>query len=379
MNILITTGIFPPESGGPATYAAELARRLSNAGHTVTVITLSENGSFSADGGYDFDIVQVTKQGKALNYLRFFWQTLKAVRNADVVYTLSFFSLGFITSVCARLFTVPYVVRVGGGYLWEHFYLKNDKPPMPLRDFYKQNLHEQYLVGKRVLQSTLGNADTVVFNSEVQAHIYAQAYNLKARTNVAVVSNPMPQPDTNSFDQQPQPDKEIIFAGRFVPMKNIDSLVRAFAQTKLDDYRLTLIGDGPTHDQIVALVDTLGITEQTECIDNLPQSELFARIANARLVILPSWTDICPNFVFECLALNIPFVLTEENYLPFRDSIPNTIDPRSVDDIASTVEKLATDDRAYKHHKAQLAKIAFSQTWEDIVDFHISLFKKIVV
>ena len=43
MNILIVTNIFPPEIGGPATYAYEILTRMSEkGGHTINVVTNTE-------------------------------------------------------------------------------------------------------------------------------------------------------------------------------------------------------------------------------------------------------------------------------------------------------------------------------------------------
>jgi glycosyltransferase involved in cell wall biosynthesis len=42
MEILITTGIFPPDIGGPATYVPTIAKALAERGHQVTVLTTSE-------------------------------------------------------------------------------------------------------------------------------------------------------------------------------------------------------------------------------------------------------------------------------------------------------------------------------------------------
>jgi hypothetical protein len=42
LRILIITGIFPPDIGGPATYVPQIATALASLGHQVTVLTLSD-------------------------------------------------------------------------------------------------------------------------------------------------------------------------------------------------------------------------------------------------------------------------------------------------------------------------------------------------
>jgi hypothetical protein len=43
MKILISTGIYPPDIGGPATYIPRLAKFISCAGDNSTVISLSND------------------------------------------------------------------------------------------------------------------------------------------------------------------------------------------------------------------------------------------------------------------------------------------------------------------------------------------------
>ena len=49
MRILVVTGIFPPDIGGPATYVPGIAKALQERGHKLTVITTSEPGRFDLE------------------------------------------------------------------------------------------------------------------------------------------------------------------------------------------------------------------------------------------------------------------------------------------------------------------------------------------
>jgi hypothetical protein len=42
MNVLIVTGIFPPDIGGPSTYVPTISGELVKRGHKVSVVTLSD-------------------------------------------------------------------------------------------------------------------------------------------------------------------------------------------------------------------------------------------------------------------------------------------------------------------------------------------------
>src|SRR3989338_10337762 len=77
-RILIATGVSPPESGGPATYAKLLEERLPSLGFTVSVLP------FRA----------VRHLPKIIRHAAYFWKCLRMARSADMVYALDTVSVG---------------------------------------------------------------------------------------------------------------------------------------------------------------------------------------------------------------------------------------------------------------------------------------------
>src|SRR5438034_11554761 len=70
MNVLMITGIFPPDIGGPATYVPTMASELVKRGHKITVVTLSDRLDHD-DGSYNFPVHRI-RRGlfKPLRFLR---------------------------------------------------------------------------------------------------------------------------------------------------------------------------------------------------------------------------------------------------------------------------------------------------------------------
>ena len=60
LRVLIVTGIFPPDIGGPATYVSKIASGLVLRGHRVTVLTLSDEGHTPND--LAFEVVRVDRR-----------------------------------------------------------------------------------------------------------------------------------------------------------------------------------------------------------------------------------------------------------------------------------------------------------------------------
>ena len=125
MKILITTGIFPPDVGGPATYSQLLATQLAKRGHEVRVVAYADKNSprpslsKRGDGG-EFKLIRIVRSPfKLWRYFQFFRAVKKYGREADVIYAQGPVSEGYPSYLATRVLKKPLVVKVTGDYSWE--------------------------------------------------------------------------------------------------------------------------------------------------------------------------------------------------------------------------------------------------------------------
>ena len=378
MRVLIATGIFEPEVGGPATYAPRLARQFVSAVNSVAVITYSATPSKDSDKDYPFKLVRIVRGNRILNRIRFFFAAYREAKKCDLVYTLDWFAAGLPVALAAKLLGKPYVVRVGGDYLWEQKYLESGQKPLTLREFYTSGIYRRsgYAISFRLIRFVLSGARHVIFNSNPQRELYIRFYGL-APARVSTIFNPVPELSFTTTDDTPRKN-EFVYWGRFIVMKNLGSLIRAFAQARLPEgYTLALIGDGPRQGELEQLVKDLGFEKRVIFERSLLRDQVLQRIKDSHAFVLPSWTDISPNQVAEALALGLPGLVTGENYLSISGRLPETLDPHSVEDIATKLEKLA-DDGYYRDYVKKWRAISFSHDWNAVYREHKYLFEKIV-
>ena len=79
---------------------------------------------------------------------------------------------------------------------------------------------------------------------------------------------------------------EILFAGRLVPQKNVDVLLKAFSL--VEGSRLTIIGEGTERPRLLKLAKTLGISNRVNFLKPVPRKELIQRMKAAAAFVMPS-------------------------------------------------------------------------------------------
>lgn len=382
--MVIATGIFEPEAGGPATFAARMAALLTEAGWEVTVVTYADEERYDFDDSYAFRLVRVVRSGLStlpgagkVSQLRRYYKALKReAADADLIYTLDWMAAGLPASLAARTLRKPYIARVGGDYAWEQKYCEEVSEPLPLREFYESGayLRGKYRLYHMIVRHVLRGAAHVVFNSQAQRDLYRRYFRLSAE-GTSVITNAVPRKEFSDI-RRTVPTREIVYWGRFNGMKNIATLVRAFAMAGLpDSYSLVLIGDGPAKAGVEKLVEELHLGDRVELLPGMRQKDALERVKNARAFVLPSWTDISPNQVYEALAIGLPLVVTQENFLPIRDKLPLMVDPSSVDDVAGALQTIA-DDAKYDHLVRGLVAISYERSWQDVLREHLALFRE---
>lgn len=129
----------------------------------------------------------------------------------------------------------------------------------------------------------------------------------------------------------------IVHVGRFSKQKRHDILIRAFSKIE-GNYKLVLIGEGETQQDIQKLVNELNLNEKVIfkgwCKNPYPW------IKNAKLLVLTSDTEGLPIVALESISLGTPIVCTRfcgvDEIMQYSLS-KYVCEPRNVDDIAAKI------------------------------------------
>jgi CDP-glycerol glycerophosphotransferase len=116
--------------------------------------------------------------------------------------------------------------------------------------------------------------------------------------------------------QEPSPfprdsSKTFVTAGRLSPEKNHERLIRAFASVHAGDLdsRLVILGSGPLHQQLSALIDELSLNGAVTLAGH--QSNPYAVMSRSGCFVLSSDYEGQPMALLESLVLGLPIVTTD--------------------------------------------------------------------
>lgn len=327
MNILIATGIYPPDLGGPAKYAYELEMVWKKQGHTVSVVTYHGLGK---------------KLPMGIRHIWFFLQMVRYGFSCDSIFILDTFSAALPAILFAKLFRKRTVLRTGGDFLWEG-YVERTRKKVLLRNFYTSELGnltiKEWFIFE-CIRFILNACDRVVFSTIWQRDIFLKPYGLESKKTISVIGNYAERPAGTVFYEKR--NKTILGNTRSNIWKNIDMLDTAFHKS--------------------------GLIDRGYELDIQPHSkqDFQKLLEHCKAAVLVSLGDISPNMILEALSVGTPCIVTSE--IGIRDILENHVcfvDPMDQNQITQALADL-DDKEKYKLLWFKAQSFAYNHSWESI-------------
>ncbi len=321
MKFVLAPSIYPPEIGGPSFYAKNLADALAAQGHAVDVVRYGALKKFPS----------------GVRHILFAIKILFHLRAADAIIAFDTYTTGFPAAIAGLIARVPVFARVGGDFVWE-LYTGRTANLVPIARVYDMN--EQWSFRERgvfALSVWVSRHATLVFTSAWIRDIWKDVYRLDP-SRIRVIENAIPP----GLESKPPKKKNFLFYTRQIPLKNADAFSRAFEAAK---------GQYPD----ISLEEGL-----------VPQDELMRRMQECYAVVLPSISDVTPNYILDAIRCKKPFLLTKySGYAERFKDYGVIVDPFSEDDMARGVRELA-DDAVYARLVEKLRGFNEVRTYETI-------------
>lgn len=103
----------------------------------------------------------------------------------------------------------------------------------------------------------------------------------------------------------------ILTISRFVPIKNLKTIIDALHCYKGENVELVIVGDGRLRRDLSKEVDDRGLTEQVFFTGRIPRDAVYAQLLKADLYISTSLGEGLPIAVLEAMACRCPLILSD--------------------------------------------------------------------
>lgn len=301
MQITIATGLYPPEIGGPATYAAMLENELPQYGFTIKTVPFSV----------------VRQYPKIIRHLVYTWKLWQASRGSGIIYALDPTSVGLPALVVASVRRKPFLVRLGGDYAWEQgrirfgitdslddFLQKRDTWPWAVKclagvQTFVVNRAKLIIVPSAYLKGVV--TAWGVRESQIKV-IYSSLYPLR-------VSGTQQELREKGNYQYPM----LVSAGRLVPWKGFEALIDVVAQLRqyFPHIVLVIVGEGEERPHLEAKVALLQLTSHVRFTGSLSKEALGATIKAADVFVLNTAYEGLSHQLIEVMDIGTPIVTTD--------------------------------------------------------------------
>jgi len=304
VRVLVISGIWPPDVGGPASHAPEVAAFLRGHGHSVEVVTTADR--MPPPAAYPVRWVdRATPIG--VRHLRTAALIARRAAQADVVYTTGMFGRSAAGSLLAD---TAYVVKLTADPAYER---------SRRRGFFCGSLEEFQSGGGGHRSWVLRRARDAELRRA--AHVFCPSGYLRGMAidwglspeRVSVLPNPVPAlpPLADQAELRRQlglNGATLAFAGRLTRQKALDVALEALVRT--DGVSLVLAGDGDQQAALERRAVELGLQPRVRFLGALPRERVLELLRAADGLLLSSAWENFPHTVVEALAVGTPVLAT---------------------------------------------------------------------
>lgn len=341
MRVVLVSGIWPPDVGGPASHAPALAAALVERGHEVEIVTTAT----APPAPTGFPIRWVRRSVPApLRHLAVVRHVRGAARRADVVYATTMVRRAALGAALARR---PLVVKLVADEVFERE-RRSGRFDGSLADFQRRRGGRRLRFLRSTRRAALLRARRIVVPSAYLRDA-AIGWGLPAERLVVV---PNPAPDVDGIVARDEARSRLGLegfavgaAGRLTVQKALGDALAAVA--RVSGIELLLLGDGPERARLEGLARELGIADRVRFLGAGTRAEVLTLFRAVDAALLTSAWENLPHTVLEALAAGTPVVATAVGGVPevVRDGENGLlVAPGDVDGLAGAIGRLARDE-----------------------------------
>lgn len=325
-SILIATGLYPPEVGGPATYTALVEKALPKRGIEVQVLP------FHA----------VRRWPVGIRHFLYFLKSFRRALGQDAIFAQDTISVGLPAMIAAKILRKPFIIRVPGDYVWEQS-VQRFGVKETIDDFQNRKYGWRIELMRKIQKQVVNSADLVITPSKYFQKLVSGW--VKNPSKVKVIYNGIELADAKIINaNDAEQIRVVLSAGRLMPWKGFGVLIELMKD--LPAWRLVIIGDGPERQNLESIIQNLELGSRVMLAGAISREELLGRLQAAKVFVLNTSFESFSFQVVEAMNAGVPVVTTNIGNLA--EIIENgkegiLVEPNNKGQILAAIKKLNED------------------------------------
>ncbi len=367
MKLLIATGLYPPEIGGPATYTVFLEKHLPRFGIAYDVLPYTT----------------VRKYPKIIRHLVYLVKIIRRARRADVLYALDTVSVGFPVLLASILTRTPYLLRVPGDYAWEQGQQKYGVTEA-LDTFHSNGKYRAQVRVLMFIQRLVArNAVRVIVPSEYMKTIVRRwGVHEEKITRIYSALKVIEVGETkDELRRKFGIDGCVVAtAGRLVPWKGMRALIDTVHALHLKGKQITLniIGNGVCRTELEHHIKEINAEGYIHLLGALKREDMARHIKAADIFVLNTAYEGLSHQLIEVMSIGTPIITTPvggNTELIENEKTGLFVTYNNSDEMETAIERMY-DDVRYGEQLSKNALGSLHKFHEDVVIEEFGAFLK---
>lgn len=329
MRILLVSGVYPPEIGGPSVQTRQIARELVRRGCSVRVATLPASSPPPKDPGVEVLQLDPGRRGgihrKLLRVPRLMRQLDRLVREfrPDVIHMQTAGGpLALATGRVARRRGVRSILKYAADSVGEASFRRTP----PAGGSASAADRPRVLLLALIRRAVFGSFDLLWATTPVYADRLTRGLGVGPE-RVLLLDNFVDLKHLSSIGAsraacgaaRPERPLRLLSVARLNPLKGVDVCIAALGMLRDLPVRLRIVGSGSAEyeEELRRCAGALGVADRVEFAGPVPNHELGREYEAADLFVLASRSEAFGIVLLEAMAAGLPVVATRVGGIPY--------------------------------------------------------------
>lgn len=374
MKILVIIHEYPPIGGGGGKIARDLSIEWVKNGHEVTVLTAKYGDLPDTEDDEGVKIIRLdsnrkesfrAKMGAMAGFVlaasKYCLEHKKELR-PDIIHVHFAVPNGPVAMLASKWMKVPYVITAHLGDI-------PGASPEKTKTWFKYIFPFTHPIWKR--------AANVVAVSEFSRKKALESYNVP----IEVIPNGIDYKTIRNPELVSHDVPTIVFAGRFVPQKNLPQIIRVLSKIKELPWKCILIGDGQEKETILKMIRDADMENRFSLPGWKSPEEVIETFHHSDILFLPSTTEGLPVVGIQAMASGLALILSNAGGNPeiIHESVNGRChDPEDTDAFVKDIKNLLENPKSLFEMRKNSLQLAESFDIKAAADAYIQSFQNVI-